>query len=722
MGLVSELRRRNVLRMVVLYVVAAWLIMQVAEVIIGLANLPDWIGPTILGLLAVGFPIALILSWFYELTAEGISLEKDVAAAESITHITGRRMDFVVISLLCAAVILFAYDKWWIGPPPEKSIAVLAFENMSGDPEQEYFSDGLSDTLIHALAQVSDLKVTAKTSSFYFKGKNIDVGEIARRLKVGTILEGSVQKADNRVRVIAQLIDADDGTHRWSKSFDRDLQDIFAIQDEIAQEVVKALKVSLSLAEQDRLERVPTENIAALEAYLLGRQRMAKRTSGALAEAVGYFQHATERDPNFALAYVGLADSYMLLSAYGSLPQEEAISKAEVAIDKALELDDQLGEAHVSIGYLKDTKNDFQGAELAYKRGLELSPNYATAHLWYGGWFQSLGRWEEALAEFRKAQMLDPLSAIVNENVGFSLEQLGRFDEALLQYQKIIEIDPTYPGAPRKLGLMNYLSLGKLDQAVVWFRKFVALDPGNPTIPAYLGAVYLDLGDDREAEYWTKRSLQLAPDGLRPNVWMAHLYMYRDEADQALHYSNKALSIKPTSGLVEDVLAYVRNQGLQAGVYAKARVRYEQNFPTLLNDDEPIIDASNSSYVATHLALLLIKTGEQERANLLLDRSLKNLQGRRRLGGYGIGFIEVPIYALQGEPKTALTVLRQAIDEGVRKEWWVVAQHDPALDSIRDEPEFQAMMDEVRADMAAQLERVRAMEASGELEPIPDIN
>ena len=722
MRLVSELRRRNVLRMAVLYVVAAWLIMQVAGVLIDLGSLPDWIGPIILPLLALGFPIALIFSWFYELTPDGISLEKDVDPTDSITHVTGRRLDFLVISLLCAAVILFAYDKWWIGQPPEKSIAVLAFENMSGDPEQEYFSDGLSDTLIHALAQVSDLKVTAKTSSFYFKGKNIDVGEIARRLKVGTILEGSVQKADNRVRVIAQLIDADDGTHRWSKSFDRDLQDIFAIQDEIAQEVVKALKVSLSLAEQNRLETVPTENIAALEAYLLGRQRMAKRTSGALAEAVGYFQHATELDPNFALAYVGLADSHMLLSAYGSLPQEEAISKAEVAIDKALELDDQLGEAHVSIGYLKDTKNDFQGAELAYKRGLELSPNYATAHLWYGGWFQSLGRWEEALAEFRKAQMLDPLSAIVNENVGFSLEQLGRFDEALLQYQKIIEIDPTYPGAPRKLGLMNYLSLGKLDQAVVWFRKFVALDPGNPTIPAYLGAVYLDLGDDREAEYWTKRSLQLAPDGLRPNVWMAHLYMYRDEADQALHYSNKALSIKPTSGLVEDVLACVRNQGLQAGVYAKARVRYEQNFPTLLNDDEPIIDASNSSYVATHLALLLIKTGEQERANLLLDRSLKNLQGRRRLGGYGIGFIEVPIYALQGEPKTALTVLRQAIDEGVRKEWWVVAQHDPALDSIRDEPEFQAMMDEVRADMAAQLERVRAMEASGELEPIPDIN
>ena len=174
MGLVSELRRRNVFRMAVLYAVAAWLIMQVAEVIIGLANLPEWIGPTILGVLAVGFPIALIFSWFYELTPEGISLEKDVKPGESTTHVTGRRMDFIVISMLAAAVILFAYDKWWIGPPPEKSIAVLAFENMSGDPEQEYFSDGISEELLNVLAQIPELTVISRSSAFSFKGQDID--------------------------------------------------------------------------------------------------------------------------------------------------------------------------------------------------------------------------------------------------------------------------------------------------------------------------------------------------------------------------------------------------------------------------------------------------------------------------------------------------------------------------------------------------------------------
>ncbi len=184
MRLVSELRRRNVLRMAVLYVVAAWLILQVAEVLIALAKLPDWIGTTTLILLAVGFPIALVFSWFYELTPEGISLEKDVKPGESMTHVTGRRLDFIVISLLCAAVILFAYDKWWTGPPPEKSIAVLAFENMSGDPEQEYFSDGISEELLNLLAQIPELTVISRSSAFSFKGQNIAIPAVAEQLNV----------------------------------------------------------------------------------------------------------------------------------------------------------------------------------------------------------------------------------------------------------------------------------------------------------------------------------------------------------------------------------------------------------------------------------------------------------------------------------------------------------------------------------------------------------
>ncbi len=189
---------------------------QVAEVLIDLAKLPDWIGTTTLALLAVGFPIALIFSWFYEITPEGISLEKDVDRAESITHVTGRRLDFIVISLLCAAVILFAYDKWWMSGPPEQSIAVLPFENMSGDPEQEYFSDGISEELLNLLAQIPELRVISRSSAFSFKGKDIAIPTVAKQLNVAHVLEGSVRKVGNRVRITAQLIEASSDSHLWS--------------------------------------------------------------------------------------------------------------------------------------------------------------------------------------------------------------------------------------------------------------------------------------------------------------------------------------------------------------------------------------------------------------------------------------------------------------------------------------------------------------------------
>jgi TolB-like protein len=211
-------------------------------VVSGLANLPDWIGPAILSLLAIGLPIALIFSWFYELTPEGISLEKDVEPGESITHVTGRRLDFIVISMLCAAVILFAYDKWWIGPPPENSIAVLPFDNMSSDPEQEYFSDGVSEELLNVLAKIPDLFVVARTSSFQFRGEDRNIIDIGQQLNVGLVLEGSIRKAGNQVRITAQLIDARNGFHLWSETYDRKLENIFALQDEVSTAIVGAVK------------------------------------------------------------------------------------------------------------------------------------------------------------------------------------------------------------------------------------------------------------------------------------------------------------------------------------------------------------------------------------------------------------------------------------------------------------------------------------------------
>jgi TolB-like protein len=282
MSLFAELRRRNVFRMAVLYVVAAWLIMQVAEVVIGLAELPGWIGQLVLLVLAIGFPIALVFSWFYELTPEGISLEKDIDPAESITRVTGRRLDFIVIALLVAAVLLFAYDKWWTGPPPERSIAVLAFENMSGDPEQEYFSDGISEELLNLLAQIPELTVISRSSAFSFKGKNVAIPAIAEQLNVAHVLEGSVRRDGNRVRITAQLIEANSDSHLWSESYDREFENIFAIQEEVAAAISDVLRARFATAPGGSKQPtvIRSASMDAYDAYLRGRELVSPISAG----------------------------------------------------------------------------------------------------------------------------------------------------------------------------------------------------------------------------------------------------------------------------------------------------------------------------------------------------------------------------------------------------------------------------------------------------------
>ncbi len=304
MNFLSEIKRRNVLRMALLYGVTAWLIMQVADVVIGLATLPEWSGQAVLGVLAVGFPIALIFAWIYEITPEGVKLEKEVDRSESITHITGRRMDFVVIAVLAAAVIVFAYDKWWLGPndgfrPPPNSIAVLAFANMSPDADQEFFSDGISEELLSLLAKVPELQVISRTSAFSFKDKDVKLTDVARELNVAHILEGSIRWAGDRLRITAQLIDTQSDSHLWSETYDRTLDDIFVIQDEIAAAVVDKLKVTLLGAAPMVDETDPQAYALYLQARFLSRQGTPENWE----RAIAMFEQVLAIDPGYAPAW-----------------------------------------------------------------------------------------------------------------------------------------------------------------------------------------------------------------------------------------------------------------------------------------------------------------------------------------------------------------------------------------------------------------------------------
>jgi len=714
MGLVSELRRRNVLRMAVLYAVAAWLILQVGEVVVTLAALPSWTGQVILVLLAVGFLIALVFSWFYELTPEGISLEKHVAPGDSITHITGRRIDFIVISLLAAAVILFAVHTWWPTAPMDKSVAVMAFENMSDDPEQEYFSDGISEELLNTLARVNDLRVISRSSSFSFKGKDFDIPTIAKRLNVRHVLEGSVRRMGDSVRITAQLVDANSDLHLWSETYDRELttRNIFAIQSEIAESISDKLHATLSPQDQVNLRSVPTSSLEAYQSYLLGRQRMISRTSTSLEQASRYLQKTIAIDPDFALAYVALAETYMLRGDYAGLSLDEMLSKAEPAISKALSLDDRLAQAYAARGAVRSKAGDISAAVDAFQRAIELDPNLPKTYHWYGDVLLSrLQQPEAALPLLEEAYSLDPVSPALIVTIGQALSGVGRFDEAMEFYHKALEIEPAYPSSYYLIGSMHAWVYGRLDLGVRWSLEAAARDPRYVTNLRALGNYYLALGDDTQAEYWINRALSIGPDRFLSNMAAAYLYFRRREETKVLETARRLQAIAPGNNTTLYML-------VASGRYPEALRSAAENFPEFSCDQEPDVSRLNL-FPAINVSLALEKTGDRVCANRLLDKALKQMQAMPRLGNFGYGFADVEVYARRGETERALATLRRAIDDGWRASWWTQGERSPQTVSLRDEPQFKAMMDEIRSDMAVQLENLRDMEARGELPKIP---
>jgi TolB-like protein/Tfp pilus assembly protein PilF len=449
MRLVSELKRRNVLRMAVLYTVAAWLIVQVAEVLIDLAKLPDWIGTTTLWLLAVGFPIALIFSWFFEITPEGVSLEKHVDPEVSITHVTGRRLDFIVISLLCAAVILFAYDKWWMRGPPQNSIAVLPFVNMSDDAANEYFSDGISEELLSLLAKIPELRVISRTSAFAYKGTDASLIDVARALNVTHILEGSVRKSDRQVRITTQLIDARSDSHVWSETYDRTLDDIFSVQDEIARIVVERLKVDLLGA----TPVVETTNPEAYSAYLQARYLTQIITEESLSKALDLYKYSLEIDGRYIPAWLGLSSVYSRMAGVRLISAAEALELSTEALDRALDLAPESAVALNRLGWIEfKNRGDMAKAASYIQRSLQIEPTNTDLIGNASIFLTALGRSNQAiqLAEYQVNR--DPANAVALNNLGIRFRYAGQVEEAREAFATVLKLNPEFMGVGYELG------------------------------------------------------------------------------------------------------------------------------------------------------------------------------------------------------------------------------------------------------------------------------
>ena len=717
-----ELHYRQVVAAAGLYAAFAWGGTEVLSFVMGAYGFPRWSLALLASLLIAGFPVAMLLAWHFDVTLDGIRPTEPISVKGKLT--------------IFAAALLFVGGSaglFYVFAPdvtvdnqvttaeaqldaPENSIAVLPFVNMSGDAAQDYFSDGMSEELLHRLAQVSELHVAARTSAFHFKNRNIAIAEIAAQLGVRSVLEGSVRKAGNTIRITAQLVNASDGFHIWSRTYERKFDDIFAIQDEIATQVVDALKVTLLGGEQARLNRHPTGNLAAYDAYLLGRQKMARRTSAALQEAVGHFSQAIRLDSQYALAYVGLADTYTLLGQYGALDDNEVVAKAGLAVERALELSGQLGEAYASLGTVRFRQGDYAGAELAYKRALQLSPNYAPAYHGYGrllNW--GFARTKEALELQQTALGLDPLSTPINMAVVEGYHELGRFEDALARCKRIIDIDPDYPRAYTIMADLYWEVFAQLDEGVRWLHKAVELDPGNPDHSRWLGMVYLDLGDLVAGEYWTREAMRLAPTQSDSKWAAVHLALYTEGPEEIVAAARELLAVSPDDWLALRVL---RDADFLAGRGDVALQRIRAAQPELVDGEDPEVNGTNWGW-SIEVATVLTKVGERDRANKLLNKALLAIGAMPRLGYRGFGIGDVEIHALLGDKETALSTFATAVEQGWRSSWWINTEMNDNLASLHGEPRYQAIIADIQSQMAEQLTQVREWEAKGELASVP---
>lgn len=482
----GELKRRNVVRVATTYAVIAWLLIQAASIFLPTFDAPSWVMKVFLLILSLGFIGVVFISWAFEATPEGLKRTEDVSPEEMKSLPMWSRKKFagfvIVVGLIAGGLLAFQlFRARSTSSPrapetnmPPKSIAVLPFDSLSEEKANAFFAEGVQDEILTRLAKVADLKVIARTSTQKFKSAPENLPDIAQQLGAMNILEGSVQKIGDQVRVNVQLINGLTNAHLWAEIYDRKLTDIFAVESEIAKTIADTLQAKLSGSEKSAMSKRPTENAEAYELYLKGRFFWNKRTDADLPKAAEFYKQAIAKDPNYALAYAGIADCFVLYPDYGVGRPDEFYPKAKEMALKALSLEPTLGAPHAALGVvLSNWERDFKKAIAEMDRAIELDPNYATAYQWKASPLTILGDFDRATSADEKAIALDPLSLIVNSDLAYTYTYARRYAEAVAQSRKTLEIDPNFHVVRGYLGLGLQLQ-GKLAEALPEFRAAVA--------------------------------------------------------------------------------------------------------------------------------------------------------------------------------------------------------------------------------------------------------
>ena len=701
MGLFAELKRRNVFRVGAAYVLLAWVVIQVTDTVGPALKLPEWTLTVVTWFGVIGFPFALFFAWAFELTPEGIRREEDVDRARSVTRSTGRKIDFAIIGLLAISLIIVIFvrspapvvettEQSQVDAPSTEtatagtydSIAVLPFQNMSSDPEQVYLSDGIAEELLNALAKLQNLRVAARTSSFAFRDQGPSITEIGNKLNVATVLEGSVRKSGNKLRITAQLIDAADGYHLWSETYDRELTDIFQIQDDITKAIVDALRVHLDTGEPPVVKASEATSLEAYEAYLRGKHHLRQSGEMAFRAALTSFREATEIDPSFAPAWAGRALTVMYLRQtdfYGEIPREEARLLARNNIDRALELDPEVAEAYVAEGMLFADDYRYDEALQSFEKAVAINPNLAEGWTWRARILSRFGRIREAREDMLRALRLDPLdagTAFFGANLAIDYydpeffdtvkNNSSQFPDVLLMLEglRLTTVEP--------LTMETYAQINQIAESFGMMGDF--------------WRARIDL--------WALKSINeevLSRMSRHPGEFLMWVYMGTDHWDKALEMYE---ALPPERQQADINLEELSEMQAAMGRYEEALESLQKAHDgdvRVFGMVNPNMGRSNVN-LALNRVYCMQQLGRSGEAEEILSGVRRYINTLRDNADYGYALPEVKLLILQGDRGRALDLLETAVR---RRELDWQSRYDPVVRTLGDETRFVALFEEV---------------------------
>jgi TolB-like protein/Tfp pilus assembly protein PilF len=729
--LFNELKRRNVIRTGVAYIVIAWLLVQVADLLLETFAAPSWVMRAIVIALAIGFPIAVILGWIYEITTDGVKRTENTSTNDSITVHMGRKIDFAIIGVLLVAIALFSADRFrWmeIGSQPtddRRSIAVLPFTNRSAQADDGYFVDGIHDDILSNLAKVHDLLVISRTSVMQYRNTEKSIPEIAAELGVAAILEGGVQRAGGTVRINMQLIDGKTDEHLWAETYDRELDavNIFSIQSEIAQAVVLELAAALTADEQQRIEQLPTENLEAYNAVLRGDERRSLVTVDGRRQAEVYYRRALELDAEYAVAWQRLAGILLAQWRNGTKPDETMI-EARAAADRSLELDVQNGHAwlkraEIEMEFSMAGAANYSGAEIdeMFGRAIELMPNDGDIYARYAvfaSWHTQ--DWAQVMALLRKAVALDPLSARLYNRLGDGLRKEKHFEEAQQEFARARSLEPDNPFAYWHAG-ETYRDAGDLADAIIWMEKAFEFEQNDAAGPFYIAMVAADLGEPELVDYWINKGLEIDSDHTLAAYTRPTAILTRGDTDALEELAEREVlsgaPLPPSLTMYNEVL---RDRDIDNGEPELALARYREMIPAFFLETVPVQQIHPNEVM--NVAYLLQHLGQDERATYLLETLLARLTDsatNAEIFDSRLALRVASTLGLLGRQDEAVDYLEQV----GRSDWpngWVGIRSKRTLDPIRDTPAFQSMEQRLETRLAAQRARyaeLTALETGG---------